>query len=84
MSNRAALLGLLAACGSTAPPTATPPPPPPDRDVIIVVWDGLRSDALDLGAQGRGQRAKLDSHARPLLADRAVDLDQRAGERLDA
>jgi arylsulfatase A-like enzyme len=49
MSNRTAVLCFLAACGSTAPavsPVAPAPPPPPDRAVIIVVWDGLRSDAV--------------------------------------
>ena len=46
MSNRAAVLSLCAGCAATAPPAATPPAPPPDRDVVIVVWDGLRPDAV--------------------------------------
>ncbi|HMG57600.1 MAG TPA: hypothetical protein VK601_29070, partial [Kofleriaceae bacterium] len=56
MSNRAAALCLLAACACSCAPSAplapaapTPPPavaPPPDRSVIIVVWDGLRPDAV--------------------------------------
>jgi arylsulfatase A-like enzyme len=50
MSNRAVVLCLLAACGSSAPAASTtpiaPPAPPPDRSVIIVVWDGLRPDAV--------------------------------------
>ena len=46
MSNRVAVLCLLAACAATAPTAPMPPTPPPDRDVIIVVWDGLRPDAI--------------------------------------
>ena len=49
MSNRAAILCLLAACGpaaSTAPTIPPAPPTPPDRSVIIVVWDGLRPDGI--------------------------------------
>ena len=49
MSNRA-LLCFLAACGSSAPTASTTPiatpAPAPDRSVIIVVWDGLRPDAV--------------------------------------
>jgi arylsulfatase A-like enzyme len=48
MSNRA-LLCFLAACGSSAPTAITPiapPAPAADRSVIIVVWDGLRPDAV--------------------------------------
>lgn len=51
MSNRVAVVFLLAACGSGAPaapttPVGPPPAPPPDRAVILVVWDGLRPDAV--------------------------------------
>jgi len=49
MSNRAALLCLLAACAPATPAAPTipaAPAPPPDRSVIIVVWDGLRPDAV--------------------------------------
>lgn len=51
MSKRAVVLCLLAACGSGAPgasttPLAPPVAPPPDRSVIVVVWDGLRPDAV--------------------------------------
>ena len=51
MSNRAIVLCLLAACGSTAPAPAAPieppaVPPPPDRSVLLLVWDGLRPDAV--------------------------------------
>jgi len=46
MPNRALLLCLFAACapGASAPPA--PPVPPPDRSVVILVWDGLRPDAI--------------------------------------
>jgi arylsulfatase A-like enzyme len=49
MSNRAATLCLLAACAPAAPGTSagpTAPTPPGDRSVVIVVWDGLRPDAI--------------------------------------
>lgn len=42
-------LGLVAACGSSTPGVQNAPnrpPPPADRSVIIVVWDGLRPDAI--------------------------------------
>src|SRR5690348_6931598 len=43
------VLCLAAACGSSAPSAPTTPdrlPTPADRSVIIVVWDGLRPDAV--------------------------------------
>src|ERR1700761_2243053 len=53
MSNRVAALSLAAAivtlaCGSGSSSPAAPlePPIPPGRNVIIVVWDGLRPDAV--------------------------------------
>lgn len=49
MPNRAAVLCLLAACAPAAPAAPTVPPatpPPADRSVIIIVWDGLRPDAV--------------------------------------
>jgi len=51
-----AALCWIAACGPSAPGASTAPSalvtpaqpsPPPDRAVIIVVWDGLRPDAID-------------------------------------
>ncbi|HEY0989781.1 MAG TPA: alkaline phosphatase family protein [Kofleriaceae bacterium] len=51
-----AALCCVAACGPGAPGASTAPSalvmpaqpsPPPDRAVIIVVWDGLRPDAID-------------------------------------
>ncbi|HET7506554.1 MAG TPA: alkaline phosphatase family protein [Kofleriaceae bacterium] len=46
--NRVLVLYLLAACAPAASPTpAAPVSPPPGRSVIIVVWDGLRPDAID-------------------------------------
>jgi arylsulfatase A-like enzyme len=56
MSNRVALqlghrlaLSLLAACAPAAPAPSTPAAPPhPDRSVLVVVWDGLRPDAVTL------------------------------------
>src|SRR5262249_17417467 len=53
MWNRTAGLCLLAACGAPAPSAPTvptvpaQPSPPPDRSVVIVVWDGLRPEAVD-------------------------------------
>ena len=50
MSKRAAVLCLLAACAPATPagPTApTAPAPPADRNVVILVWDGLRPDAIN-------------------------------------
>jgi len=44
MSSRIAALGLLAACAPGAPVVPTPPA---DRSVIVVVWDGLRPDAVN-------------------------------------
>jgi arylsulfatase A-like enzyme len=55
MWKRTVALCCFAACGPSAPavrtaPTApVQPSPPPDRSVIIVVWDGLRPDAIDPG-----------------------------------
>ena len=49
MSNRAAVLCLLAACAPVTPagPTAPAAPAVPvDRSVVILVWDGLRPDAI--------------------------------------
>jgi Type I phosphodiesterase / nucleotide pyrophosphatase len=45
LANLASLASLagLAACGTAAP---TLPTPPADRSVIVVVWDGLRPDAI--------------------------------------
>ncbi len=45
MSSRIAIACLLVACATTAS-TPTMPPSPPDRSVIIIVWDGLRPDAV--------------------------------------
>jgi arylsulfatase A-like enzyme len=49
MIHRAAALCLFAACSPTAASQIPPnlPAAPPDRSVIIVVWDGLRPDAVD-------------------------------------
>jgi arylsulfatase A-like enzyme len=41
-----AVLCLLAACATAPPAPPVPPAPPPGRSVIIVVWDGLRPDAV--------------------------------------
>jgi predicted AlkP superfamily pyrophosphatase or phosphodiesterase len=49
MSNQAAVLCLLAACAPATPAAPTVPPaaaPPADRAVLVVVWDGLRPDAV--------------------------------------
>ncbi|HEX7841567.1 MAG TPA: alkaline phosphatase family protein [Kofleriaceae bacterium] len=46
MPHRAAVLCLLAACAITPPPPPAPPAPHADRSVIVVVWDGLRPDAV--------------------------------------
>lgn len=45
---RATALCFVAACAPTAPAKATAPPaaPRPDRHVIVMVWDGLRPDAV--------------------------------------
>jgi arylsulfatase A-like enzyme len=48
MLNRAIVLCLLAACAPAASPgPVTPARPPAGRNVIILVWDGLRPDAID-------------------------------------
>ncbi|HEU4727084.1 MAG TPA: alkaline phosphatase family protein [Kofleriaceae bacterium] len=48
MLTRVVPLCLLVACAPAASPTpAAPASPPPGRSVIIVVWDGLRADAID-------------------------------------
>ncbi|HEX4423577.1 MAG TPA: alkaline phosphatase family protein [Kofleriaceae bacterium] len=70
MSNRVAALCLLVAC---TPPGGQPVPPaapvPPGRSVVIVVWDGLRPDAVTAAdtpnlAQLRDTGAELtDQHA---------------------
>jgi arylsulfatase A-like enzyme len=46
MPNRAVLLCLIAACAPSASTSPVQPAPPPDRSVVIVVWDGLRPDAI--------------------------------------
>jgi arylsulfatase A-like enzyme len=47
MSNRAAVLCLLAACAPTPPTPPIAPTPAVDRSVVIIVWDGLRPDAVN-------------------------------------
>lgn len=46
MSSRAVVLCLLAGCATAPPAPPLPPAPPPGRSVVIVVWDGLRPDAV--------------------------------------
>jgi arylsulfatase A-like enzyme len=48
MPRRVAALCLLAACGSTTPAASTGPVVPAGRSVIVIVWDGLRPDAVTL------------------------------------
>jgi hypothetical protein len=43
---RAAVLCLLAACAPTGPTAPATPAVPVDRSVVILVWDGLRPDAV--------------------------------------
>ena len=48
MPNRALVMCVLAACAPRASTPPAQPAPPAERSVVILVWDGLRPDAITL------------------------------------